>query len=572
VIAVAGGLLWLDLANRGLAWRALWSLTGEEAPLAQVRGGVEWLGNLTRAMPDTEPLAPVNHVHDVPYGVNTFLQLEADPAVRERSIQMIADAGIGWIRQQFPWEDIEIHARGDFDDRRNVEAIGVVSAWDKYDQIVGLADAYGVRIQARVDTPPAWTRADPDEGTLAPPDDWEDYYTFLRITAERYRGRITHYQIWNEPNIYPEWGNNPVDPEGYAAVLCRAYAVLKAVDPAIVVHAAALSPTVALTGRDLSDLIYFQRMVQAGVSGCFDVMSVQGYGFFSGPTDQRLRAMTLNFARVQYIRDIMVASGDSDVPIWISEAGWNPVDEPDVPDGIPGKENFGAVTQAQAAEYMPLAYARAAREWNWVGAIMIWHWKRPDESERNLPFYYFRMVEPDFTPMPIYAAMREYIAAEPPLLYSGAHQANHRFIERIMSRIAPPPPDDGLEATEGAQFGTARRGELFQFTTFGTHTLVRWRGAPGESLEVRESSDTSAALTLQPRPDADGWTTSIVYGSLIAEEHTFILQGSVNLLLDSVIVYDRTGLQVIPIAAAVGMVIAFEIALIAVLALRRRHV
>jgi hypothetical protein len=565
IFALFAVLLLLDLANRGLAWRALYAITGEEDVSGQLRGAVEWVGTLLRVPPRTDPLAPVNHLHDTPFGVNTFLQLEADPAVRARSMQMIADAGFTWIRQQFPWEDIEIHGRGDFEDRRNVAAIGVVSAWDKYDQIVALAEAHGVHLLARIDNPPAWTRADPNESSLAPPDDWDDYYAFLTAVAERYRGRLRHFQIWNEPNIYPEWGENPVNPEEYTAVLCRAYALLKAIDPAIVVHAAALSPTVSLTDRNLSDLIFLQRMIAAGAIGCFDVMHAQGYGFYSGPTDQRLRTTTLNFARPQYVRDILVASGAADVPLWISEAGWNPVDEPDVPD-MPGRENFGAVTQIQAAQYMTQAYARAAREWNWVGVMMIWHWKRPDESERLQPFYYFRMVEPDHTPLPIYYAMRDYIADELPILYAGTHQADHRFIERVAHSLPAPDDPSDSEAAPGAQFGAARRGASFMFSASGTHVFIRWQG---ESIDV--SDEFSVNRTIAARPDADGWTTSLIHDSLLAEAHTFTVQGAQPFLLDSVLVLDRTAPHLIPLIAAVGMVALFKIALVIVLLGRARR-
>jgi hypothetical protein len=559
LLVLFAALFWLDLTNRGLAWRVLYAITGEEDALGQVRGAVEWGGTLLRPAPHTDPFAPVNHLHDTPYGVNTFLQLEADPAVRARSMGMIADAGFTWIRQQFPWEDIEIHGRGDFEDRRNVDAIGVVSAWDKYDQIVALAAQHGVHVLARIDNPPAWTRANPNESTLAPPDDWADYDAFLTAVAERYRGRVRHYQIWNEPNIYPEWGENPVNPEEYTAVLCRAYALLKAIDPAIVVHAAALSPTVSLTDRNLSDLIFLQRMYQAGASGCFDVMHAQGYGFFSGPTDQRLRTTTLNFARPLYIRDIMVANGDAGVPLWISEAGWNPVDAPDVPD-MPGRENFGAVTPVQAAQYMTQAYTRITREWNWIGVMMIWHWKRPDESERLQPFYYFRMVEPDHTPMPIYYAMRDHIADELPILYAGTHQADHRFIQRVTHRLPGYDPESERTAAEGAQFGTARRGETFMFSASGTHIFIRWKGT---QLDISDESAVNRTFTA--RPDADGWTTSLIHDSLLAQAHTFTVQGGLPFLLDSVLVLDRTAPHLIPLIAAVGAVAVFKIALVILL-------
>src|SRR5690606_2454020 len=47
-------LLALDLAQQGAVWGALWNLTGEEAPLAQVRGLVEYLRNFTRQQPQLD--------------------------------------------------------------------------------------------------------------------------------------------------------------------------------------------------------------------------------------------------------------------------------------------------------------------------------------------------------------------------------------------------------------------------------------------------------------------------------------------------------------------------------------
>ncbi len=400
-----------DLSARGLVWQALWHVTGEESPAGQLRGFVEYLGNFTRAMPQTRPeivpaLAQVN-----PYGVNTFLQQEVEPAKREQQARLIAEAGFHWIRQEFPWEDIEIHGRGDFEDRRHEP---YRSAWEKYDHIVELAEQYGLAIQARLSNPPGWTRAAGDTGgTFAPPDDLQDYINYAVAVAERYRGRIQAYQVWNEPNIYPEWGERAVDAAAYTEMLCRTYAALKAVDPAIIVISGALAPTAALDGRNISDVFFLQQMYDAGVQGCFDVLAVNGYGLRSGPTDRRMRPMVMNFARNQWIRDIMVANGDADKPIWISEMNWNPVPGPEEEADIAGRYNYGQVTEEQQARWVPLAYQRAAEEWPWVGVINLWYFKPASDADRHQSYYYFRMLEPDFTPLPVYAALQDYIAAHP---------------------------------------------------------------------------------------------------------------------------------------------------------------
>src|SRR5882757_3661189 len=70
----------LDLANHGLAWQTMWSLTGEEKPFAQMLGMVDWLGNFTREQPQTAADVPINHTGVNPYGINTFLEQEVEPA------------------------------------------------------------------------------------------------------------------------------------------------------------------------------------------------------------------------------------------------------------------------------------------------------------------------------------------------------------------------------------------------------------------------------------------------------------------------------------------------------------
>ncbi|MGQ9851607.1 MAG: cellulase family glycosylhydrolase [Aggregatilineaceae bacterium] len=424
---LATGALALDLASEGLVYDYFWEVTGETSPLEQLLGFGQYLVRWTRAQPDTQPYADIPLADVNPFGVNTFLEQEVEPAKRERQMQLIAEAGFGWIRQPFPWEDIEIHAKGDFTDRRNLDVHGEISAWDKYDHIVALAEQYGLRIIARLGGPmPAWSLSPGTTNRYTPPADFQDFVDYAVAVATRYRGRIQHYQVWNEPNLYPEWGEQTVNAEAYTDLLCRTYHALKAIDPQIVVITGAIGPTIDLSGRNAYDVLYLQRMYQAGAGACFDVLAVQGYGLWSGPTDRRLRPTTINYQRHLYLRDVMVANGDAHKPIWISEAGWNPVpDDPTIAD----LERYGRVTMEQAAAWGPLAYQRAAEEWPWVGVIAWWYFKRADESERGQSWYYFRLVEPDFTPTPVYEALKAYMTGDrPQTLGAGRHGLTARGV------------------------------------------------------------------------------------------------------------------------------------------------
>ncbi len=426
-VLILAGLGLILYTQRAALHAGLFNLTGEEAGLSQVRALSQLALDGWRPPLALKPDVPIAYSGVNPYGVNTFLQHEVEPAKRERQVQLIAAAGFHWIRQEFPWSDIEISGKGNFDDCRNGPCH---SAWDKYDQIVNLADQYGLEIIARLSSPPNWSRADgAARGDYAPPDNFSDFADFAAAVAYRYRGRVHFFQIWNEPNGNDEWGYQPVDPEAYTRLLCATYQRLKdptAIYPSPTLLAAALTPTTDLGGlnpngrggNNLNDLVYLQRMYAAGAGKCFDIMSVQGYGLFSGPTDHRMNPIRINYARNLFIRDLMVRNGDEHKPIWISEMNWNTV-----PAGSGISPDFGQVTEDQQARYVPLAYQRAQEEWPWVGVINLWYFKDADDHEQNQAKYYFRMADPDFTLKPVYAAMKDY-THQTPVMNAGWHSAD----------------------------------------------------------------------------------------------------------------------------------------------------
>jgi hypothetical protein len=205
-----------------------------------------------------------------------------------------------------------------------------------------------------------------------------------------------------------EWGQ--VNAAEYVELLKIAYTRAKEADPECVILAGALSATIELDdeewGKGINDFIYLQQMYDAGAAPYFDILSVQGYGLFSGPTDRRMRPRVLNFSRPLYVREIMVDNGDAHKPVWISELDWSPV-----PEHIPPV--YGRYDEATRARYVVQAYDRMRQEWPWMGVACFWFFKLADESAQEQPWYYFRMVEPDFTPLPVYDAVKDYAASLP---------------------------------------------------------------------------------------------------------------------------------------------------------------
>lgn len=411
-LLILGGLTFFLLRLSPVrAW--LWEQTGEEQFAAQLKGvsdlAAAWVRPRLRLAPAAVTQPPALN----PFGVNVFLEQEVEPAKRAQAVRMAAEAGFHWLRQEFTWEDIEIHGKSDFEDRRHTP---YHSAWDKYDHIVALAEQYDMELIVRISNPPAWTRALTDTvGTYAPPDHVQDFADFVSAVVTRYRGRIHYYQLWNEPNIYPEWGVYPINPEAYTELLKAGATAARAADPNAIIIAGALAATIELSPNatdgknNLSDLIFLQRMYDAGAAPYFDIVAMQGYGLWSGPTDRRMHPRVLNIAHHQFIRDLMVNNGDGQKPIWLAEMNWNVA-----PAGV--TPVYGQVTEAQQARYLPLAYARIQQEWPWIGVANTWYLKRAtDEWEAaRRPEAYFRLLLPDFTPLPVYDAMKHYLHTQTP--------------------------------------------------------------------------------------------------------------------------------------------------------------
>ncbi len=469
----------------------LFNLTGEERLFSQLKGLTDLSADLLRPRLNLAPDAAVRHTNVNPFGVNVFLNEEVEPEKRELTIRLAAEAGFHWLRQEFPWQDIEIHGKGDFEDRRNPPA---KSAWDKYDQIVDLADKYGMELIVRVSTPPSWSRAAGDEvGTFAPPDNYEDFGDFVYTLVARYRGRIRYYQLWNEPNIYPEWGSYAISPEDYTRLLKIGATRAREADPDVVIIAGALASTIALQpaapppNNALNDLIFLQRMYDAGAAPYFDIMAMQAYGLWSGPTDRRMQPRVMNYGRPQYVRDLMVANGDASKPIWISEMAWNAV-----PDEVADKR-FGQVSLDQQARYAVAAYERAQAEWPWAGVINTWYFKRATDDwfREAKPEAYFRLADPDFTLQPVYTGLKTYMTSAQPALHPGTHEPVGWGIATSGIWQAVP----AAELPFGQAWEAAEAGASLSFTFEGVRLAVLpGCSAPPCTGSLRVSVDGSAPV------------------------------------------------------------------------------
>lgn len=343
------------------------------------------------SVPRTIPNTDLN-----PYGANFFLHLEAEQWKIDKTLQMAGEAGLGWVKQQFPWENLEMSSGRFWDDRYNV------STWDKFDYIVNTAAKNGLQVIARLDRPPDWAR-EPNTTPLSPPKDFAAYGRFVAEVAKHFKGRVRYYQIWNEPNLTEEWGGKPVDPKAYVELLRVACQAIKKVDPNAYVLSAPLAQTVENNPAHLSDVAFLEAMYNNGARQYFDILFANAYGFSLPPEDAPDPAK-LNFSRVLLMRQVMERNGDGAKPVWFNEFGWNAS-----PADLPAERLlWGRVTEQQQAEYTARAIQMARRDWPWAGVFNVWFFRQTGQQYQwDDSQFYFRMVDVGFTPRLVYKAVRQ---------------------------------------------------------------------------------------------------------------------------------------------------------------------
>jgi hypothetical protein len=333
-------------------------------------------------------LGPQQVVHSAnpKMGIHTRLTDEVEPWKIKRTLEMVREMGANWIVEYFPWAYYE-PSPGRFD-------------WSHADLVVDHARRQGLTVIARLGFVPEWARPDPEvQPTTFAYLDEEQYGTFAahaRAFVEHFQGRVDHVIIWNEPNISLEWGYRPVDPEAYTALLRAVYRQVKAANPGVLVLGGALAPTLAPAGdpEGMNDLDYLQRMLDARAGEVMDGLAVHAYGWQAHP-DAPADPAAVNWNRTELLRDLLVEAGFPDMPVYITEGGWN--DHP---------RWTKAVQTSQRAAYSVRAYERALEEWPWCEAAVLWSFRFPRPA--NTFQDYFTFVTTDFTPKPIYFSVQRY--------------------------------------------------------------------------------------------------------------------------------------------------------------------
>ncbi len=349
----------------------------------------------------------VNHPLQGPhvgYGFNTQLYYTD----RDRVLDIVKDAGFGWVKQQVAWRDIE-GQKGKY-------------AWSQLDEIVNSANAKGIKVILSIAKSPDWATRAQDKGGM--PDDPTDMGNFMYQITTHYKGLVSAYEVWNEENYRVE-NSGAVNAAQYFEILRYGYWGVKWADRRAVVIFGALTPTgVNDPGLAIDDVTYLRQIYAINngeIRQYFDALGAHGAGAGNSPDqlypdqpgdgtcvppymDSRdcwRNDPSFYFRRVEQLRAVMEQNGDSAKQMWLTEFGW-----PTATDA-PGYEYGKLISEQKQGDYLVRAYQKGVNDYPWMGVMCVWNLNfqtigLPSTDEK----YPWAVLYPDYSPRPAYTALK----------------------------------------------------------------------------------------------------------------------------------------------------------------------
>ncbi len=229
------------------------------------------------------------------FGINSHIVSRyPDIETIEQPAALVRELGLGWAREDVQWARVEPQP-GTYD-------------WSRYDRAFAAHRANGVNIIGVIMPAVGWATPEPndvpDEISFFAPDPAR-YAAFAGAAAERYRGQVAAWEIWNEPDNAAFWRPAP-DAAAYARLLVAASAAIKSVDPGALVLNGGVVPF---------DTGFLEAIAANGAWGAIDALSVHPYVDPATP-----EAAQIDAVGVANVRTLAARLGPR--PIWVTEYGW----------------------------------------------------------------------------------------------------------------------------------------------------------------------------------------------------------------------------------------------------------
>lgn len=320
----------------------------------------------------------------------------------------VSDLGAVWVKQHVSWRQLEPQ-KGQAD-------------FTVLDGQVNALTATGAKVMLTVSRAPDWARTSAVED--GPATNNADFASFLTALANRYKGKVGAYEVWERPNVRREWNGKPISAASYVEMLRLAYAALKGVDSNVIVVSAGLAPTGFNDGINaISDRVFLRQAYQAGLAAYADAIGVQPAGF-ANPPDSSCCAASPGVSgwfndRTFYFRDtladyrqIMLDGRDSGTFLWVTDFGWGASDgilaDPTAVDPFFGFVEF--TDQREQAQYTVRALA-IGKALGYVGPMFLANLNACQTVSASGPASefaacYYSLLDPAGASRPVYDAVK----------------------------------------------------------------------------------------------------------------------------------------------------------------------
>jgi LysM repeat protein len=335
-----------------------------------------------------------------PFGYGRGISLSLQGQDPTALVQSVISLNVEWAKIEADWDSIEPS-----EETYDFAALDAV--------VFGLSDAR-IRLLLTLDNSPTWARSNQLED--GPPDDFADFARFAGVLAGRYAGRVTAYQVWNEPNLRREWLSDihRIDPMSYYELFLQTRAAITTADPAARVITAGLAPTGFNDGVNaLNDRLYLQALYDLGIGRISDGIAVHALGF-ANPPDSRCcepaEGVSTHFeSRSFYFRDTIedyhaiAQANDDPRPLWVTKFGWGTADGSPEPSA-----DFVYITYTdplEQAQYIPDGFA-VGQSLGYVGPMFLYNLNGCSLPDGRAEPCYFSLTGADGTPRAAFNALR----------------------------------------------------------------------------------------------------------------------------------------------------------------------
>ncbi|WP_234794096.1 cellulase family glycosylhydrolase [Mycolicibacterium flavescens] len=398
------------------------------------------------------------------------------PAEVERTLDEMQAMGVNNVRILIPWAGVEL--ADDF------------YYWDTVDYLVEAADSRGMGILGVLNSTPAWATEPGLPPVVSPPADNEQYTEFVSLAAERYAGKVSAYEVWNEPNAYFYWAPAP-DPAAYTELLQAAYPAIKAADPEATVVGGVVGSVTDVAGLAYNPITFVEGMYESGAAGYFDALSLHPYQYTLPFSQGRPYGAAAPITQLETMHELMTANGDGDKLIWTSEYG----------------EPTSVVDEATQAAFIQ-DYLNTWSEFDYTGPSFIYT-TRDRDTDSTVVDDTLGVLRDDFSWKPAAYVIREWTERYPQTVPDAVTLT--AFADELEAATGEPLALASMEATEVPQ--SALTTTLASTETEAlTPTTAEALEAVTEAIQTTEAETTEtveATETVETAPVTDEVTEEV---------------------------------------------------------------